>query len=89
MMLAPNVVQRIAIVNPDRVYFYVQNISTTSSDLVYLMQSEEEPETFKNNGIVIGGLGVFEMQNCLNFQSKKAWYAYTEVSGLDVRVMDI
>jgi len=65
-------------------------MDTTNTNLIYLLQQEAEPEVFKNAGFAIGGYGLFEMQNCINSQSKKNWYAYTEVSaGIDLRVMDI
>jgi hypothetical protein len=54
------------------------------------MQKEEEAEVLKKSGFVIGGYGLFEMHNCLNAQSKKAWFAYTEaLGGVDIRIMDI
>jgi hypothetical protein len=74
----------------ERCYLAIQNLNSTATDIVYLMQSEEEPETLSSAGLAIGGYGLFEMQNCLNAQSKKAWFAYTDVvGGVDVRVMDI
>lgn len=90
MILSSGAVTRIASFNMDRCYFAVQNLSTTATDKLYLMQSEEEGETFKNSGFAIGGLGIFEMQRCLNAQSKKAWFAYQETgSDLDIRILDI
>jgi hypothetical protein len=73
----------------ERCYFAVQNLDSTATNIVYLMQKEEEGDTFKASGFAIGGYGLFEMQNCINPQSKKAWFAYTEASGIDIRVMDI
>jgi len=89
MILTAGQVQRIAPVNPDRVYFLVQNLNTTSSNYVYLLQSEEEAETFRKTGVAVGGLGILEMQNCINFQSKKSWYALTDANNVDIRVMDV
>ncbi|MDD3041168.1 hypothetical protein [Bacteroides sp.] len=90
MIIPTGKTTRIASFHMERCYFAVQNMNTVSTDAVYLMQSEEEPETMKKAGFVIGGYGLFEMQNCLNAQSKKAWFAYTDiVGGVDVRVMDI
>jgi hypothetical protein len=90
MRVDPNKVVKLTGSNPDRVYLLVQNLNTTSSDYLYLMQGEEEPDVFKNQGLVVGGMGIFEMQNCLNIPAKKSWYAYTTVTGgVDVRVVDI
>lgn len=90
MILTPNIVQRIASFNMERCYFAVQNLNSTATNNIYLMQSEEEPETFKRAGFSIGGYGLLEMHNCLNAKSKKAWFAYTEVvGGVDIRVLDI
>jgi len=90
MLLSSGVVTRIASFNFERCYLAIQNLNSTATDIVYIMQSEEEGETFKNAGFAVGGYGLFEMQNCLNAQSKKAWFAYTEAaSGAEIRVMDI
>jgi hypothetical protein len=90
MIIPASKVVRIASFNMERCYFAVQNMNSTATNIIYLMQKEEEPEVMKKNGFVIGGYGLLEMQNCLNAQSKKAWFAYTEVvGGIDVRVMDI
>lgn len=90
MILNSGEVTRIASFNMERCYFAVQNLSTTSTDIVYLMQSEEEADTFKNAGFGIGGFGLLEMQNCINPKSKKAWFAYQETgSTVDIRVLDI
>lgn len=90
MIIPASKVTRIASFHMERCYIAIQNMNTIATDAVYLMQSEEEPETMKKAGLVIGGYGLFEMQNCLNAQSKKAWFAYTEiVGGVDLRIMDI
>lgn len=90
MILPSGVVTRIASFNLERCYFAVQNLNTTKQEIVYLMQSEEEAETFKRAGFAIGGYGLFEMHNCLNPQSKRAWYAYHESDwDIDIRVLDI
>ena len=90
MQLDANKVMRISSFNLERCYFAVQNLNSTVTDIVYLLQSEEEGETFKRSGFAIGGYGLFEMQRCINPQSKKEWFAYTEtVGGCDIRIMDI
>lgn len=90
MIVSPNEVMRIASFNMERAYIGIQNLNTSASDLVYLMQSEEPAETFKNAGFAIAGYGVLEVQRCINPQSKKPWFAYTEVvGGVDIRVLDI
>jgi hypothetical protein len=90
MILPSGVVIRIASFNMERCYFAVQNLNSTATDVIYVMQSEEEAETFKRAGFAIGGYGLFEMQNCLNPQSKKAWFAYQETGAdVDIRVLDI
>ncbi len=90
MIIPAGKVVRVASFHMERCYLAIQNLNSTATDIVYLMQSEEEPETMLNAGFSIGGYGLFEMQNCLNAQSKKPWFAYTEtVGGVDLRVMDI
>lgn len=90
MILPSGVVIRIASFNMERCYFAVQNLNTTKQEIVYLMQSEEEAETFKRAGFAIRGYEQLEMQNCLNPQSKRAWYAYQETGwDVDIRVLDI
>jgi hypothetical protein len=90
MIIPEKKVQRIASFNMERCYIGIQNTNSTAGNLVYLMQSEEEPETFKNAGFALGGYGILEIQRCINAQSKKAWFAYTEVvGGIDLRVLDI
>lgn len=90
MILPSGVVMRIASFNIERCYFSVQNLNSTVTDIVYIMQSEEEAETFKRAGFAIGGYGLLEIQNCINPQAKKAWFAYQESgSDVDIRVLDI
>jgi len=81
---------RIASFHMERCYLAIQNINAVATDIVYISQTEEEPEVMAKIGFAIGGYGLFEMQNCLNAQSKKAWFAYTAVvGGVDLRVLDI
>ena len=81
---------RITSFNLERCYFAVQNLNTAATDKIYILQEEAETEVFLNHGVVIGALGMFEMQNCINPKSKKAWFAYCEVAGgVDLRVVDI
>lgn len=90
MILDANRVNRIASFNMERCYIAIENTDSTATNLIYLMQSEEEPETFKRAGFVLGGRGILEIQRCINAQSKKAWFAYTEVvGGVDIRILDI
>lgn len=89
MILRAGTVSRIASVNLDRCYFLVQNLDTTLTNVIYLMQTEEPPETFVSAGITIGGMGFFEMQNCMSVKSKKQWFAYTPSSDITIKVADI
>ena len=90
MIIPAGKVVRIASFNMERCYFAVQNMDSTATNVIYLMQKEEEAEVMAKNGFVVGGYGLFEMQNCLNAGSKKAWFAYTAVvGGVDIRVIDI
>jgi len=89
MILESGKVIRISGDNPARCYFAVQNLASSLSDIIYLMQADNEGEVMKNQGIAISAYGMFEIQHCSSFQSKKAWYVYTEQSGIDIRVVDI
>jgi len=90
MIIPAGKVVRIASFNMERCYFAVQNMDSTATNVIYLMQKEEEAEVLKKSGFVVGGYGLFEMHNCLNTQSKKQWFAYTDVvGGVDIRIMDI
>ena len=86
MILTQNTVTKIADANPYRKYFCVQNLSGTSTDFVYILPGLNGAGVLKNNGIVVGGLGMFEMQNVQTVDAKGAWYAYTEATGVDIRV---
>ena len=87
MILPAYEVSRIASFNLERCYFCIENLS---ADPVYILQQEAEKEVFLHHGFKIGQSGLFEMQNCLNPQSKKAWYVYgTSASDLDIRILDI
>jgi len=90
MIIPTGQVIRIASFNMERCYIAFQNLNTAAADKIYILQQEAEPEVFLAHGIVIGALGMFEMQNCLNPKSKMAWFAYCKVAaGADIRVMDI
>ena len=90
MIIPTGQVMRITSFNLERCYLAVQNLNTAAADKIYILQQEAEPEVFKAHGIVIGALGMFEMQNCINPKSKKAWFAYCEAAaGVDLRVVDI
>lgn len=90
MILPYKKVLRITNNNLSRCYLAIQNMDTVATNFIYLLQQEAEPEVFKNQGLQIGGYGMFEMQNCLSNQSKKEWFAYCEkVGGIDIRVMDV
>ena len=89
MILPTGKTVRITSCNPNRCYLLIQNIDTTNTNYIYLMQEQAEAEVMLAQGVVIGGTGFIEMQNCNNMQSKKEWFAYTEVSGMDIRVKDV
>lgn len=89
MIVPTGQVVRISKYNPQRCYFLVQNTDTTATNYIYLLQYDGEPYDFTNQGIKVGGLGFFEMQNCVSEVSKRNWYVYTDASDIDIRVADI
>jgi hypothetical protein len=89
MIIPANKVIRIINPNPQRCYLAIQNANSTATNYLYILQEEALKEVFLDSGLKIGGYGLFEMQNCMSAQAKKAFYAYTTVvGGLDVRILE-
>ncbi|MFA7091905.1 MAG: hypothetical protein WC149_08630 [Arcobacteraceae bacterium] len=69
-------------------YMMIENTNTTGSNVLYILDHEPyDPAEIIDNGIVIGGLGFFEIQKMSQIVASKPIYGYTTVSNLDIRVL--
>ena len=90
MIVPAGTVTRISRANPERCYLAIQNTDSTLSNTVYILFLEAEKEVFLNNGLILGGYGILEIQNPSSADAKKHIFAYTDVvGGVDVRVVDV
>jgi hypothetical protein len=90
MILTASKITRIANTNPLRNYICIQNTNDDITHWVYLSQQDtDEIEVFLNTGFKLGAYGILEIPHCSNPKSKKPWYAYTEETGMDIRILEI
>jgi hypothetical protein len=83
-----NVITKIICGDPTTGYFMIQNTNPTATNVLYLLDHEPyDSDEIIDNGIVIGGLGFFEIQNMKMITASKTMYGYTTVNNLDVRVL--
>lgn len=86
MILNANSVSKICNGNTSRTFFSVQNLAKSPDNYIFLLPYETEPQNYVRNGYVLGGMGLLEIPNC---SMKGAWYAYTTVPEIDIRILDV
>lgn len=89
MILQQNTITKLCNVNSSRSYLAISNLSNNSSDYIYILTQEAEPEVFKNTGFALGGLGLLELQHCESMKAKGQWYCWTDKANIDIRVLEV